>query len=118
MSEDPSKISVPTQEDPVEASPTSYGPLQPEYIPAELVDPPPQVGYPSPAGDQTVGFQDANRIVVVDQPTPRARIRHVQEQPPNWHAELWDCCVVWYSACDHICELTFINHSHLSDGKP
>ena len=100
MSEEPSKISTPTQEDPSEVPPPPYGPPQPEYLPAELADPPPQVRYSPPAGDQTVRLQDIRSIDVVDRSAPRI----TRQESDNWRIELRNCCLAWFSACDNVCK--------------
>jgi len=99
MSDETSKKSTPTQEGPSEATPPPYEPPQPGYLPAELVDPPPQVGY-SPAGDQSASFHDIRAIDVVDRPAPRI----TRQESVDWRIELRNCCLVWSSACGDICK--------------
>ena len=99
MSEEPSKTSTPTQEGPSVATLQPYGLPQPEYLPAELVDPPPQVGC-SPAGDQPVSLQDIQSIGVVDRPARRL----ARQESFNWRIELRNCCLAWYSACEGVCK--------------
>ena len=99
MSEEPSTNSAATQGDPSEAPPPPYGPPQPGYLPAELVDPPPRVRY-SPAGNQTASLQDIHSIDVVDRPARQI----TRQESANWRKELQDCCLIWCSTCGDICK--------------
>ena len=93
--------STATQGDPSEGTLSPYGPPQPGYLPAELVDPPPQVGYRySPRGDQTASLQDIHSIDVVDRPARRI----TRQESDNWCTELRDCCLIWSSTCGDICK--------------
>ena len=109
MSEEPSTNSTATQGDPSEAPPPPYGPPQPGYLPAELVDPPPQVRY-SPAGNQTASLRDIHSIDVVDRPARQIPARQIparqitRQESANWRKELQDCCLIWCSTCGDICK--------------
>ena len=93
--------STATQGDPSEGTLPPYGPPQPGYFPAELVDPPPQVGYRySPRGDQTASLQDIHSIDVVGRPARRI----TRQESDNWCTELRDWCLIWSSTCGDICK--------------
>ena len=90
MSEGPSTNSTATQGDPSEAPPPPYGPPQPGYLSAELVDPPPQVGY-SPTGDQTASqLQDIHSTATQGDPSEAPPPPYGPPQPGYLPAELVD----------------------------